>query len=262
MESGGAKRLTISAIAAALILGAIGGIAQKSAGYALQASGGDAWAYRTMVRAMDEAAHFLTSPLLIIIASIAAGAAMYSWGDLIIRKWSERWRLTTDRLSFGFLDRKLIAMTLMLFFGGGFALTTLWVTGELILSKNAPVVAPLADVNTSSTLIANATAIPPAKYNKAQIGKILEAIDVFHTLLLRIGRTLNDAKGMTGSLEGIVSSQGAASFLEQMNAFRLMYLSPSDDFDKAYQDYSLYTEVTRVVAEKQLHHDPLFCCLQ
>jgi hypothetical protein len=113
-------------------------------------------------------------------------------------------------------------------------------------------------VKAGSSVTVTATKIPPAQYNKAQIGKILEAIDVFHSTLLRMGQTLNDAKGLTGSLEGIVSSEGAATFLERMNGFRLIYLSPSDDFDRAYQDYSLYTEVTRVVAEKQLHHDPLF----
>jgi hypothetical protein len=134
MENGGAKRITISAIAAAAVLGTVGGVAQRSAGYALQASGGDAWAYRNMVSAMDEVAHFLSSPLFIILASAAAGIAIYSWVDLIVRKWRERWQLT-ERLSFSAPDRKLVAMTLMLFFGSAFALTALWVAGERFLAK-------------------------------------------------------------------------------------------------------------------------------
>jgi hypothetical protein len=140
MENGGVKRLTISAIAAALVLGAIGGVAQKTAGYALQASGGDAWAYRAMVKTMDEAAQFFTSPIFIILACAAAGAAIYSWADFVVRKWTERWRLT-DRLSFGALDRKLIAMTLMAFFGSGFAISALWVVGERFLVRPASKIA-------------------------------------------------------------------------------------------------------------------------
>lgn len=147
MEDGGAKRITVSAIAAALVLGTIGGVAQRSAGYAFQASGGDAWAYRSMVSAMDKAAHLLTSPLFIIVASAAAGAAIYSWVDFIVRKWLERWK-QTERLSFAALDRKLFAMTLMLIFGGGFALSVLWVAGERFLVKR-----PITAANTAKVTI-------------------------------------------------------------------------------------------------------------
>jgi hypothetical protein len=134
MENGGVKRLTISAIAAALILGMIGGAAQQTAGYTLRASGGDAWAYRIMVQAMDDAAQFLISPLFVITACAAVGAAIYSWADFIVRKWRERWRLT-KRLSFRTAERRLMAMTLMLLLGGGFALSVLWVAGEQFLAK-------------------------------------------------------------------------------------------------------------------------------
>jgi hypothetical protein len=137
MENGLAKRFTLSAIAAALLLGALGGAAQQTAGYALQASGGDAWAYRTTVSAMDKAAHFLTSPLFIIVACAAAGAAIYSWADFIVRKWNERWR-QAGRLSFASPDRKLIAMSLMLIFGSGFVLSTLWVAVERFAKSSPP----------------------------------------------------------------------------------------------------------------------------
>ncbi|WP_079586606.1 hypothetical protein [Bradyrhizobium lablabi] len=80
----------------------------------------------------------------------------------------------------------------------------------------------------SSTATINATTIPPAKYNKAQIGKILEAIGIFHSILLRINRTLDDAAGTVDSFAGIVSHEGGpATFLDRMNTFRIMYLSPS-----------------------------------
>lgn len=145
MENGAVKRITLSAIAAALVLGAIGGVAQQSAGYALRASGGDVWTYRAMVSAMDNVAHFLTSPLFIVLTCAVAGAAIYSWADLILRKWRERWKLT-ERLSFGISDRKLVAMTLLLFFGSGFALCALWVAGERFLAT--PITGATISTNT------------------------------------------------------------------------------------------------------------------
>jgi hypothetical protein len=94
-------------------------------------------------------------------------------------------------------------------------------------------------------------ALPPAKYNKAQIGKILEAISTFHSILIRMDRTLVFADGITGSLEGIIAQDGYMAFLKRMDDFRLMYLSPGGDFDKAYEDFSLYSEATRIVADKK-----------
>jgi hypothetical protein len=43
-----------------------------------------------------------------------------------------------------------------------------------------------------------------------------------------------------------------------MDEFRVSYLEPNAKFDRAYEDYSLYSEVTQVVAEKRRFHDPLF----
>jgi hypothetical protein len=90
MGDGTGKRVTLSGIAAVLVLGAIGGLAQQSARYALRTSGGDALAYRFMAFVASEAAHYLTSPIFITIACAAVGAAIYSWADFVVRRWIDR----------------------------------------------------------------------------------------------------------------------------------------------------------------------------
>jgi hypothetical protein len=67
--------------------------------------------------------------------------------------------------------------------------------------------------NIGLTDTTNATVIPPAKYDKAQIRKILEGIDAIYPTLTEIERTLDYAMGLAGSLEGIVTHDSATTFL-------------------------------------------------
>ncbi|KZD21780.1 hypothetical protein A4A58_11680 [Tardiphaga robiniae] len=186
-----------------------------------------------MVTTMNKAANFFTSPIFIILACAAVGAAIYSWVDLVIRMWSERWRLT-DRLSFGSSDRKLIAMSLMLIFGGGFALSALWLAGERFMvptpiqkitadgipqsdDQRAAIIAPFqAQIDELRKQIASIPQPAPAFFGggpAATAGKEVTKRSVRELRAIYEGRTrlqadafIADEKGKWIEVEGIVQN--------------------------------------------------------
>jgi hypothetical protein len=132
MENGTSKRLTISAIAFIVLIPLFQGFLSSSAEYASKATGADALPYRLWGLGMAKLSSITTSLPFLLIAAGAIAVAIFVWSDYVWRRWRERWGLK-DRLSFRAPDRKLIAMSLMLIFGSGFALSALWVAGERFL---------------------------------------------------------------------------------------------------------------------------------
>ncbi len=99
---------------------------------------------------------------------------------------------------------------------------------------------------------------PRPQYSRAQINKIVEAIDAFYPPIVEIERALIFGKGIAGSLEGIIRHDGAAVFLNRMDELRLTLNAASDSLDRAVESYGLYTEACRIVSDKGLHQDPFF----
>lgn len=107
----------------------------------------------------------------------------------------------------------------------------------------------------SPTLTVN----PPAKYNKAQINRLLEAIDAFYPLILEIEQTLVSGTWFSGSLEGTIKHNGGvAEALSQMDQLRLKLIDPSQSLDKGLKRFGLYTEICGVLAGKEAQHDAFF----
>lgn len=101
-------------------------------------------------------------------------------------------------------------------------------------------------------------AIPAAKYSKAQINRILEAIDAFYPPLVEIEQIMISGTWIAGSLEAIIRDKGAAELLAQMDQLRLKLIDPSDRLDGELRKFSLYTEICRVLDEKKSQHEAFF----
>jgi hypothetical protein len=106
----------------------------------------------------------------------------------------------------------------------------------------------------SPTLTVN----PPAKYNKAQINRLLEAIDAFYPPILEIEQTMVLGTWTSGSLEANIRDRGAAEALSQMDQLRLKLIDPSERLDKELKRFGLYTEICRVLSDKAPQHDAFF----
>jgi hypothetical protein len=88
-------------------------------------------------------------------------------------------------------------------------------------------------------MIATATVIPTAKYSKAQINRILEAIDAFYPPLGEIEQIMISGTWIAGSLEAIIRDKGAAELLNQMDQLRLKLIDPSNRLDGEVRKFSL-----------------------
>lgn len=110
----------------------------------------------------------------------------------------------------------------------------------------------------NGAMVAHAVALPPAQYSKAQINRILEAIDAFYTPLGEIEQILKSGTWIAGSLEAIIRDKGAAALLVQMDGLRLKLLGPSDRLDEELRKFSLYREVCNILSEKGSQHDAFF----
>lgn len=108
------------------------------------------------------------------------------------------------------------------------------------------------------TTSATAKVFPAAQYSKAQINRILEAIDAFYPPLVEIEQTLKSGTWLAGSLEAIIRDRGAAQLLAEMDQIRLTLIVPLDRLDKAVEQFGLYTEVCRVLDERQSQKDAFF----
>jgi len=105
-----------------------------------------------------------------------------------------------------------------------------------------------------ATMKVTGTVVPAAKYSKAQINKIVEAIDAVYPAVRDIETVLRFGQGIAGSLESIIRDNGAATFLDRMDEMRLRLNAASGDLNTATEKYSLYTEVSRVVEyQKQIN---------
>ncbi len=122
------------------------------------------------------------SLVLLVLAALATGTASYAWADFLWRRWRERWQ-EHPQLSFKSADRKLIAMTLMLFFGAGFAICVLWAAGERFLVSSTK--ATSVTGNSSAITEANQGADRPSRrtYPPVDREEISLAIAQISTLL-------------------------------------------------------------------------------
>lgn len=109
-----------------------------------------------------------------------------------------------------------------------------------------------------STLKVTGTVIPAAKYSKAQINKIVGAIDALYPPLIEIEQALISATWTTGSLEAIIRDQTSDGLLKQLDQIRLKLIPPTDSLEREMQNFSLYTEVCRILEDKNNLHDAFF----
>ena len=108
------------------------------------------------------------------------------------------------------------------------------------------------------TQTATAKVLLPVQYSKAQINKILEAIDAFYAPVLEIEQTMVAGTWVPGSLEANIRDKGAAEVLNQMDQLRLKLLDPSERLDRELERFGLYTEICSVLSEKKSQEDAFF----
>lgn len=101
-------------------------------------------------------------------------------------------------------------------------------------------------------------ALPPAKYTKAEIRAILEAISAFHPELVELEKILMDGLGTALSMEAIIRDRGAIYLLEQMDQLRLRLIVPIDRIKAALHKFSLYREVCNVMNGFEATSDAFF----
>jgi hypothetical protein len=114
------------------------------------------------------------------------------------------------------------------------------------------------EAQVGSRVTARATAIPAAKYSKAQINRIREAIDAFYPPLGEIEQVLVSGTWVAGSLEATIRDKGAPEFLVQMDQLRLKLIDPSDRLDRELEKFGLYAEVCRILDEKESQQEAFF----
>lgn len=104
----------------------------------------------------------------------------------------------------------------------------------------------------------NATILPPAHYDKAQIQRLLRAIDALYSPLSEMEQVLLTGTWIAGSTEEIIKSRGARHFLAEMEQLRQKLLDPLTRFETALREFSLYTEICRIVEDAELRKNAYF----
>ena len=117
---------------------------------------------------------------------------------------------------------------------------------------------PEERIASTQTTQAHSAVLAPANYSRAQINRILEAIDSFYPALVEIENALVFGSHAAGSLEAIIRDKGAAELLNTMDQLRLRLIDPADRLDREIQKYSLYSEVCRIVSDNKSLHDAFF----
>lgn len=110
------------------------------------------------------------------------------------------------------------------------------------------------------TTHATAKVLPPARYSKAQINRILEAIDAIYPSLTDLEQALVFGTWTAGSLEANIRDQnrGAQFVLSEMDKLRLRIIGPSESLDKAADQYSLYREACQPISDRTSFKDAFF----
>ncbi len=107
-------------------------------------------------------------------------------------------------------------------------------------------------------LTATATVTPAPKYNRAQIDRILEAIDAFYPIILDIETIMREGPEHVASIAGIVRDRSAAGFIEQIDGLRLRFNPAYDLLEKTKQKYHLYQEACQIIANSEKLKDEYF----
>jgi len=116
----------------------------------------------------------------------------------------------------------------------------------------------LAAANSTTTVTVNATKIPAPKYNRAQIGHIVEALNELYPIVLDIDKASEFGIGITASMEAIIRDNGAAAYLARMDELRLKLNDALDRLRDARERYGLYQEACKIVADNDLFTDPFY----
>jgi hypothetical protein len=109
-----------------------------------------------------------------------------------------------------------------------------------------------------SAVTVNAEVIRAPKYNRAQIGRIIEAIDVFYPIVLDINRDLEFGDGIAKSMESLILHNGAQHYLGQMDVLRLKLNDTLGRLQKTNEEQGLYQEACRIVSDSTNFSDPFY----
>jgi hypothetical protein len=120
-------------------------------------------------------------------------------------------------------------------------------------------VAPKSENRQSGiTQIAVGKVLPPARYSRAQINRILEAIDAIYPILTDIEQVLVSGTWTAGSLEANIRDRGRQFVLGEMDQLRLKVIGPAERLDKVAAQYSLYREACQPIADRESFKDAFF----
>jgi hypothetical protein len=100
--------------------------------------------------------------------------------------------------------------------------------------------------------------LPPANYSKAQINRILQAIDAIYPILTDLEQALVFGTWTAGSLEANIRERGRQFVLDEMDQLRLKIIDPSERLDDVATEYSLYREACQPIADRASFKDAFF----
>jgi hypothetical protein len=95
-------------------------------------------------------------------------------------------------------------------------------------------------------------------YNRAQIDRLVEAIDAFYPIVLNLDRELESGVGMAKSMEALVLHNGPKHYLEQMDTLRLNLNDALGRLRLIKEQQGLYDEVCNIVASSNSFSDPFY----
>jgi hypothetical protein len=105
---------------------------------------------------------------------------------------------------------------------------------------------------------ATAPILPSVQYNKAQIGKMLDATAAFYAPLLNMETVLREMVSTVVSLESDLASRGPSYLLRELDSLQLKLLDPLNKLNEAVEAFGLYAEVCQIVSDRRVRQREFF----